>query len=112
LLDTAILSIVGDEEAEPEEIIQVIAETLRDSLWQRQLRRIDSEPATILRALLREPRAAPWITSTPSQRRVWYPDGLGAHAGVELAGVAPAIVEMMHAAERATADGDIEAAHR
>ncbi len=69
LLDTAILSIVGDEEAEPEEIIQVIADTLRGSLWERQLRRIDSQPATTLRALVDSRAQHLRITSTPAQRR-------------------------------------------
>lgn len=112
LLDTAILSIVGDDAAEPEEIIQVIADRLRDSLWERQVRRIDTQRATILRALVDCRAQHLWTTSTPAQRRGWYLAGLGADAGVELAGVAPAIVEMMHLAERAIADGDIEVAHR
>jgi superfamily II DNA/RNA helicase len=112
LLDTAILSIVGDEEAEPDAIIQVIADTLRDSLWERQMRRLDDQRATILRSLIESRAQHLWATSTPAQRRGWYLAGLGADAGVELAGVAPAIVEVMHAAERAIAEGDLVAAGR
>jgi len=76
-MDTAILSIVCDEEVEPEEIIQVIADTLRESLWERQMRRIDGQRATILRALVESRAQHLWATSTPAQRRGWYLAGLG-----------------------------------
>ena len=39
MLDTAILSVVGDESANPEDIIQVLADAKHDSLWEALGRR-------------------------------------------------------------------------
>ena len=53
LLDTALLSIAGDDESDPDAVTQLVADVLRDSLWERQLHRLESEAAaTALRELV------------------------------------------------------------
>lgn len=106
MLDTAILSVVGDEEASPDEIIQVLSDALRDSLWERQMRRLDSDDEPLLRAVVERRAQFLWDTSTPAQRRGWYLAGLGADPGAELALASATIVELTSAAEAAIADGN------
>lgn len=106
LLDTGILSVVGDDDADPDEVTQVVADVLRDSLFERQLRRLDSGPATALREIVTSRARHVWSTSTPAQRRGWYLAGLGAEAGAELAQVAGAVVDLIANTEVSIADGD------
>ncbi|MHB1473561.1 MAG: hypothetical protein ACYCV4_07995 [Dermatophilaceae bacterium] len=112
MLDTAILSVIGDETADPEDIIQVLADTMRDSLWERQLRRLDGNDSLLIRTVVEQRAQFLWNTSTPSQRRGWYLAGLGAAAGGELAGAATRIVDLTNAAELSIAAGNYEDAVR
>jgi superfamily II DNA/RNA helicase len=98
-LDTAILSVVGEETADAADIIHVLAQALRDSLWERQLRRLHDEEALLLRVVVEQRAQFLWNTSTPAQRRGWYLAGLGADAGIELALAAEVIVDLTRAAE-------------
>lgn len=99
MLDTAILSVVGDETGDTADIIQVLADAMRDSLWERQLRRLDGEDSPLIRAVVEQRAQFLWNTSSPAQRRGWYLAGLGAEAGVELASAAAEIVDLTVAAE-------------
>lgn len=107
MLDTAILSVVGDEAEEAADVIQVLADAMRDSLWERQLRRLDDEDSPLIRAVAEQRAQFLWSTSTQAQRRGWYLAGLGADAGIELASVASDIVELTVGAETSMADGNI-----
>jgi hypothetical protein len=106
LLDAGILSIIGDDDSDPDEITQLIADTLRGSLWERQLQRLDAGYAAALREVVTNRARFVWNTSTPAQRRGWYLAGLGADAGRELAQVASQLVELIDQAETAIADED------
>ncbi|MBC6451350.1 DEAD/DEAH box helicase [Actinokineospora xionganensis] len=106
LLDAGILSIVGDDGAGPSEITQLIADTLRGSLWERQVDRLNAPQAAALREVVTSRARFIWNTSTPAQRRGWYLAGLGANAGRELAQVAGDVVELIAHAETAIADED------
>ncbi|MFC8796920.1 DEAD/DEAH box helicase [Promicromonospora sp. NPDC057138] len=106
LLDAGILSIVGDDDADPDEITQLIADVLKDSLWERQLRRLDADLASALRETATTRARFIWASSTAAQRRGWYLAGLGANAGRELGGVSSIIVELTDQAETAIAEGD------
>ncbi|WP_219815702.1 DEAD/DEAH box helicase [Arthrobacter sp. SX1312] len=108
MLDTAILSVIGNEAAEPSDIIEILADAMRDSLWERQLRRLNETEATRIRTVVEQRAQFLWNTSTPAQRQGWYRAGLGADAGGELAAAAPTIVDLTNAAEASLADGDLE----
>jgi superfamily II DNA/RNA helicase len=110
LLDTGLLSLVGADDSDPDEVTQLLADVLRDSLWERQLRRVDPQPAAALRELLSTRTRHVWSTSTPAQRRGWYLAGLGADAGLELAGVSSDVVDLIATTEIAIAEGDRETA--
>lgn len=111
LLDTGLLSIVGDDDSDPDQVTQLVADVLRDSLWERQLRRLeDHQYALALRELVAIRARHVWGISTAAQRRGWYLAGLGAEAGSELGLVAPQVVDFILGAEAAIEEGDTEVA--
>lgn len=114
MLDTAILSVIGEEAADPDpdDIIQVLADTMHDSLWERQMRRLDESHSLLIRTVVEQRAQFLWNTSTPPQRRGWYLAGLGASAGGELAVAAARIVDLTSAAELSIAAGNTGAAAR
>lgn len=107
MLDTAILSVVGDETADPEDIIQAFADAMRSSLWERQMQRLAGDEAVLIRTVVEQRAQFLWNTSTPERRRGWYLAGLGAEAGGELASAAAAIVDLTNAAEISILAGNI-----
>lgn len=108
MLDTAILSVIGDESADPADVIAVLADVMRDSLWERQMLRLNDNTATQLRTTVEQRAHFLWNTSTPAQRQGWYRAGLGAAAGGELALVAATIVDLTTTVEASLADGNLE----
>lgn len=108
MLDTAILSVIGDETADPADVIGVLADVMRDSLWERQMRRLDQDSSTLIRTVVEQRAQFLWNTSTPAQRQGWYRAGLGADAGGELAMAAATIVELTNTAESSLAYGVLE----
>jgi hypothetical protein len=110
LLDTGILSIVGDDESDPDGVTQLVADALRDSLWERQLRRLEPQVASALREVVSSRARYVWSISTAPQRRGWYLAGLGANAGSDLGLVATDLVELISQAEDAIHEGDTDAA--
>lgn len=107
MLDTAILSVIGDESADPADVIAVLADVMRDSLWERQMLRLNDNTATQLRTVVEQRAHFLWNTSTPAQRQGWYRAGLGAVAGGELALAAATIVDMTTTVEASLADGNL-----
>ena len=65
LLDIGILSIVGDgdQDTDADAAVQVVADALRDSLWERQLRRRDEPVAEVIRELVYSRTRHLWRTS-------------------------------------------------
>lgn len=112
LLDIGLLSIVGDggQDADADAALQIVADALRDSLWERQLRRRTEPEAAAIRQLVQSRTSHLWRSSTPSQRRGWFLAGLGAEAGSELANVSGRIVALVNQAESAILGLDYEGA--
>ena len=112
LLDIAILSVVGDSDrdTDPDAATQIVADALRNSLWERQLRRYASPWSDGLRGLVYSRTRYLWRTSRHSQRRGWFLAGLGADAGAELSRVSRHIVALERRAEVAILNEDDEAA--
>ncbi|WP_235871182.1 DEAD/DEAH box helicase [Rhodococcus spongiicola] len=101
LLDTGLLSVIGDDEADSDEVTQRFADALRDSLWERQLRRSEDQLANALREIVNSRVRYMWRVSTSAQRRGWYLAGLGVNAGTYLGHVASDVVELISQAENA-----------
>ncbi|MFD9504430.1 hypothetical protein [Streptomyces sp. NPDC060035] len=112
LLDVGLLSIVGDNglDSDSDAVTQTVAEALRESLWERQLRRSGEFKSAAIRELVYSRARHLWRTSTPSQRRGWFLAGLGADAGSELAQVSGRIVALASQAETAMLETDHNAA--
>jgi hypothetical protein len=112
LLDIGILSIVGDgdQDTDADAATQIVADALRDSLWERQLRRFDDTSAAAVRGLVYSRTRYLWRTSRPSQRRGWFLAGLGAEAGSALSHVSGRIIALANQAEMAILDADHETA--
>lgn len=112
LLDIGILSTLGDGayDADPDAAPQVLADALVDSLWERQLRRLDSGISTAVRELVTGRVRHLWQTSTASQRRGWYLAGLGADAGAGLAAISGHVIDLMEQVEVDLVRGDHAAA--
>lgn len=112
LLDIGILNMVGDSglDTVSEAATQVVADALRNSLWERQLRRAEEFTAAATRELVYCRARYLWQTSTPSQRRGWFLAGLGAAAGIELSQVSGRIIVLASQAEDAMIDADFETA--
>ncbi|MGC5322702.1 DEAD/DEAH box helicase [Micromonospora arida] len=112
LLDIGILSIVGDGDQDlvTDAATQFLTDALRDSLFERQLRRYDDTAQAVLREVVFSRTRHLWRTSTASQRRGWYLAGLGAQAGSELAQVSGHIVALAGQAETALLGDDHEQA--
>lgn len=104
-LDIGLLSILGDDDSDPDAVTQLITDVLRDSLWERQMRRYDELSATVLRDVVGARARYLWSTSSASQRRGWYLAGVGADAGFDLGQVAADVVEATVQAEAALDDG-------
>ncbi len=108
LLDIGILSIVGggDHAFDADIATQVVADALRDSLWERQLRRLDDSEAAAIRRLVNSRTSYLWRASTASQRRGWFLAGLGAETGSELSQVSGHIIALANRAEAAILNAD------
>ncbi|WP_174401544.1 DEAD/DEAH box helicase [Mycolicibacterium sphagni] len=109
-LDTGLLSILGDDDSDPDAVTQLIADVLRDSLWERQLRRYDEQHANVLRDVIDARARYLWSTSTAAQRRGWYLAGVGADAGFELAEISADVVAATAEAEAALDEGNADQA--
>ncbi|WP_280238319.1 DEAD/DEAH box helicase [Nocardia abscessus] len=112
LLDIGILSVIGDgdQDVDADAATQIVANALRDSLWERQLRHYADMPAAALRELVYSRTKHLWRTATPSQRRGWFLAGLGANAGSELSQVSGRIIALAAQAETAILIEDYETA--
>jgi hypothetical protein len=109
-LDTGLLSILGDDDSDPDEVTQLVTDVLRDSLWERQLQRYDEQSATVLRDVVSARARYVWSISTAAQRRGWYLAGVGADVGSELAEIAAGVVESTAQAEAAIDTGSADEA--
>lgn len=112
LLDIGILSIVGDgdQDIDPDAATQIVADALRDSLWERQLSRFEDNQAASMRAVVYSRTRHLWRTGTPAQRRGWFLAGLGSEAGSELSRKSAHIIALIGQAEAAILEEEYETA--
>ena len=80
-LDTAILSLIGENDVPDDDIEDVLDNILQSSLWQRRLLRQDEQIQQVLRAGLLSRSKLIWSRSSATQRRGYFLAGVGLTAG-------------------------------
>jgi len=110
LLDTSLLSLIGELESGEEEVAQVLDDMLKDSLLMRRLARRDEESRERMLALLGSRASFIWRNSTAGERQGYFFAGVGFDTGKALDAAAPELNAGIIAAEEALAAGDFKKA--
>jgi superfamily II DNA/RNA helicase len=109
-LDTAILSLLGEEEIADDQIATKLDEILGSSLWDRRLnRRGEGTRAAIKNGLLSRAQYV-FANSTARQRRGYFLAGVGLNTGHALDGVAAETNELLVQANGAMLNSDDDGA--
>jgi superfamily II DNA/RNA helicase len=109
-LDTAILSLIGDNDVLENEVEVALDTILQSSLWQRRLQRQDDGKRTVLKASLVARSRLIWQQSTAVGRRGYFLAGLGLKAGHELDAIAVDANSLLVEANGAVINGDADGA--
>lgn len=105
-LDTAILSLLGDQDISDADIEAKLDELLASSLWDRRIRRRREDlQRTIKSGLVGRVRFI-WNRSNPAQRRGYFLAGIGFDTGQQLDAVAPYANQLLVQANGAVLGGD------
>ncbi len=110
VLDTAILSLLGDQEMNADEIAARLDEVLQSSLWQRRLERRNANVQELVKASLEARAKLIWNQSSTQQRRGYFLAGVGLQTGQQLDAVAAAANELLIAANGAILGNENEQA--
>lgn len=110
MLDTAILSLIGEHDVPDSEIAATLDAVLSSSLWDRRLARLNDVRQNTLRATLLTRARLIWAETTATQRRGYFLAGLGLQAGHALDAVAAEVNELLVNANTAIMNGDRHAA--
>jgi len=110
ILDTAILSLIGEVDVPDHGIEAALDAILQSSLWHRRLLRVDNVVRNALRTTLLTRTRFIWTNSTPAARRGYFLAGLGLEAGHALDAVAPQANLLLVQANGALLMGDAGAA--
>ncbi|MDH4764310.1 DEAD/DEAH box helicase [Pseudomonas sp. CBMAI 2609] len=87
-LDTAILSLIGENDIPDEGIEVALDDILKSSLWQRRLLRKSDPVRQVLKAGLVSRSRLIWRESTAAQRRGYFLSGVGLNTGHALDAIA------------------------
>lgn len=109
-LDTAILSLIGENDIPDEGIEAALDDILQSSLWHRRLRRQDAPVQQVLRAGLVSRSRMIWNQSTAARRRGYFLAGVGLTTGHALDAIAAEANLLLIQANGAILAGDAEAA--
>ena len=108
-LDTAILSLIGENDIPDEGIEAALDDILQSSLWQRRLLRQNEQVRQALKAGLVSRSRLIWGRSTAARRRGYFLAGVGLTTGHALDAIAADANLLLIAANGAISDGDAEA---
>jgi superfamily II DNA/RNA helicase len=108
LFDTAMLSLVGDNDISEDEIPAILDEILQSSLWNRRLLRQEENIQTLLQAALVSRTKHIWRESTAPQRKGYYLAGVGLNSGQALDVIANDVNLLLVQANGAILNGDHE----
>ena len=81
ILDTALLSLLGDQELDAAEISAQLDDVLQSSLWHRRLQHHNEEIQSLLTGALKARANVIWEQSTAPQRRGYFLAGVGLRTG-------------------------------
>lgn len=109
-LDTAILSLIGEENVPDADIEATLDAILQSSLWQRRLLRTSNEARVAFKSTLLTRSRYIWANSTPVRRKGYFLAGLGLAAGQALDAVAAEANELLVEANAALLLGDSDTA--
>lgn len=109
-LDTAILSLIGENDIPDEGIEAALDDILQSSLWQRRLLRQNEQVRQALKAALVSRSRHIWEQSTAARRRGYFLAGVGLTTGHALDAIAADANLLLIAANGAISDGDAEVA--
>ena len=110
MLDTAILSLLGDHDIPDDRIEAVLEDVLKSSLWQRRLLRRNELGQRELRAGLLSRCKLIWSQSSAAQRRGYFLAGVGLTAGRALDAIAADANSILVNANAALLAGNAEVA--
>ncbi|MBK8209254.1 MAG: DEAD/DEAH box helicase [Rhodospirillales bacterium] len=111
MLDTAILSLIGENDIPDEEIEAALDDILQSSLWHRRLQRQDApQVQQVLRAGLMSRSRLIWSQSTAARRRGYFLAGVGLTTGHALDAIAADANLLLVQANGAILESDAEAA--
>ena len=109
-LDTAILSLIGEDDIPDDGIEGVLDDVLRSSLWHRRLLRQDEKFRQVLRAGVLSRSKLIWAQSSAAQRRGYFLAGVGLTTGHALDVIAVDANTLLVNANAALLAGDTEEA--
>lgn len=109
-LDTAILSLIGENDIPDDRIEVALDDILQSSLWHRRLLRRDEHEQQALRAALLSRSRAIWAKSTAQSRRGYFLAGVGLTTGHALDAIAPDANGLLVQANGALMEGDADTA--
>lgn len=110
-LDTAILSLIGENNISEHQIEATLDDVLQSSLWQRRLQRRENPGfRAVLKSGLMSRSRYIWKHSTPSGRRSYFLAGVGLETGLRLDAVAGLVNPQLVDANAAIMIGDVEKA--
>ena len=109
-LDTAILSLIGDEDIPEDGVDAALDDVLQSSLWQRRLLRQGEPDQQVLRAGLLSRCKFMWSQSSAAQRRGYFLAGVGLRTGQALDAIAEEANLLLVHANGALLAGDAEMA--
>ncbi|MFZ5508106.1 MAG: DEAD/DEAH box helicase [Pseudomonadota bacterium] len=109
-LDTAILSLIGENDTPDEEVEAALDDILQSSLWHRRLLRQNEQVQQVLKAGLVSRSRLIWNQSTTARRRGYFLAGVGLTTGNALDAIAADANLLLVQANGGILDGDAEAA--
>ena len=110
MLDTAVLSMLGETEVADADIEETLDNALSSSLWQRRLARLDAAVGDVMRAALVARSRYVWTNSTAAKRRGYFLAGIGLKAGHALDAIAPDANQELVTANGAIVEGEQDVA--
>lgn len=110
MLDSAILSLIGENDIPDEGVEAALDDILQSSLWHRRLRRQDAQVQQVLLAGLLSRSRLIWSQSTAAGRRGYFLAGVGLTTGHALDAIATEANLLLVQANGAMLEGDAEAA--
>ncbi|WP_291997142.1 DEAD/DEAH box helicase [Candidatus Accumulibacter sp. ACC012] len=109
-LDTAVLSLIGENDIPDDGIEAALDDILQSSLWHRRLLRHNEQVQQILKAGLASRSRLIWRQSTAASRRGYFLAGVGLETGHELDAIATDANLLLIQANGAILNDDAEAA--